>query len=415
MIIILKEFLMRFLEKENVALGLSIALITSCILLLCYGVDYCARTYLVKLLKIAISKLSLNWGTALLKYRVIHRFSYFASAIFIYLSSNIYDISDIPATETLVFIIKKISLATMIVIAALVTESAINSVEYVYNTYKISKKRPIKSYLQVLKLLFIIIAIVLVISTILDKSPLVFLTGLGALMTIIILIFKDSILGFVASIQLTTYDMVRIGDWISLPSFGADGDVIDISLNTVKVRNFDNTITTVPTYALMTNGVKNWRGMQESGGRRIKKYITLDMKTIKFCSDELINKLKKIHLISDYMSNKLKEIEESNFQINRHGLKINGRSLTNIGCYRAYINAFLRNKSKHVHQSGHTFLVRQLQLSDTGLPLEIYIFSKSTNWVKYEELQSDIMDHLLAVVPIFELEVFQRSTSLRKC
>ncbi|MFW5886783.1 MAG: mechanosensitive ion channel family protein, partial [Bacteroidota bacterium] len=230
--------------------------------------------------------------------------------------------------------------------------------------------------------------------------------GMGALAAVLMLVFKDSILGLVAGIQISAYDMVRIGDWIEMPSHNADGDVIDISLNTVKVQNWDKTITTIPTYALVSESFYNWRGMQEAGGRRIKRNISIDMKSVKFCTKEMLEKFKKIQYLKSYIEDKEKELLEFNKKNNvDEYILVNGRRLTNIGVFRKYLEAYLRNHP-HIHKN-MTFLVRHLQPTDRGIPVEIYVFANDTVWANYEGIQADIFDHVLAVIPEFGLRVFQ--------
>jgi miniconductance mechanosensitive channel len=223
---------------------------------------------------------------------------------------------------------------------------------------------------------------------------------------VLLLIFKDAILGLVAGIQLTANKMIAVGDWIEMPKYGADGDVLDLTLTTVKVQNWDKTITTIPTYALISDAFKNWRGMQESGGRRIKRSIAIDMNSIKFCDEEMLERFRKIQYISEHIERKRKELQEHNrlLKVDDSSLA-NGRRLTNVGTFRAYIQAYLKNHPA-IHQN-MTFLVRQLAPSDHGLPIEIYVFSSDTAWVTYEAIQADIFDHLLAVLPEFDLRVFQ--------
>jgi miniconductance mechanosensitive channel len=217
-----------------------------------------------------------------------------------------------------------------------------------------------------------------------------------------LLVFKDSILGLVASVQLSSNDMVRIGDWIEMPKYGADGDVIDVTLHTVKVQNWDKTITTIPAYSLISNSFKNWRGMTESGGRRIKRAIYIDMASIKFCTKEMLNRFEKFQLISEYIKSKRKEIARYNKEHNIDTSElINGRNLTNVGSFRAYVAAYLHNHPK-IHR-GLTFLVRHLSPGENGLPIEIYVFSNDQVWANYEAIQADIFDHILGVVPLFDL------------
>ena len=260
--------------------------------------------------------------------------------------------------------------------------------------------------MQTAKILIFTLGVIWIAALVMGKSPWKLITGIGALSAVVLLIFKDSILGLVASVQMSAYDMVRIGDWIEMPKFGADGDVIEVSLHTVKVQNWDKTITTIPTQAFITDSFKNWRGMSESGGRRIKRAIMIDMQTVKFCSAELLERLERIAVLKDYLADKKKELTRYNRELNVDGSSpVNGRAITNLGTFRAYIEAYLRNNT-HIHP-GMTFLVRQLAPTEKGLPIEIYVFTNDTRWVHYEAVQSDIFDHLLAVIQEFDLAVFQ--------
>jgi miniconductance mechanosensitive channel len=229
------------------------------------------------------------------------------------------------------------------------------------------------------------------------------------LAAVLMLVFKDSILGFIAGIQLSANNMVRIGDWISMPGNNADGTIIEITLNTVKVKNWDQTISTIPIYSLVSDSFINWRGMEESGGRRIKRSISIDMKSVKFCTEKMLDKLKKIQLIIDYINDKQKEIKEFNKKHNvDESVSVNGRRLTNVGVFRKYVEEYLKQHPK-IHND-MTFLVRQLQPTEKGLPVEIYVFSNDQKWANYEAIQSDIFDHILAIIPEFELKIFQNPT-----
>tara|TARA_S200000501_G_scaffold315939_1_gene308497 strand:+ start:1508 stop:2338 length:831 start_codon:yes stop_codon:yes gene_type:complete len=266
-----------------------------------------------------------------------------------------------------------------------------------------------KSYLQVLKLIVNLFGIIIFVAVLSGNSPFYLLSGIGALTAVLMLIFKDTILSLVSSIQISSNDLFKVGDWVEAPQFGADGDVIDIALHTIKIQNWDKTISIIPTHKLVDSSFKNWRGMSDSGGRRIKRSIKIDMNSIKFCSEEMIEKYKNINILSEYISNKVKEINEHNKE-NSIGIntQINGRSLTNIGTFRSYVESYLKN-NKNIHD-GMTFLVRQLSPQSDGVPIEIYVFSNDTNWVNYESIQSDIFDHLLAIIPEFDLRVFQNPT-----
>jgi miniconductance mechanosensitive channel len=287
-------------------------------------------------------------------------------------------------------------------------DSGLNAGLGFYQKLPVSKDVDIKGFVQALKLILMILGLVFVASTILGRSPLFLLSGIGALTAVFLLIFKDAILGFVAGIQISVNKTVRVGDWVEMPSHLADGDVIDISLTTVKIQNWDKTITSIPTYDLISRPFKNWRGMSESGGRRIKRAIHLDMNTIRFADAEMIEDFKSISLIKPYVESKLEEIAAFNKENGITDQPKNGRSITNVGTFRAYCLAYLRAYPKL--RNDMTFLVRQLAPSSKGLPLEIYVFTNDTRWVSYEDIQSDIFDHLLAILPTFKLGVFQEPT-----
>ena len=302
-----------------------------------------------------------------------------------------------------------ISLIYLIFAVLLAASAFLNSINGLYSKLEVSQNMPIKGFIQVTKIILWAIAIIFSLSVVMGKSPGYFLTGLGAMTAILILVFKDSILGLVAGIQLSTNKMIRVGDWIEMPKYGADGDVIDISLTTLKIRNFDKTITTIPTYSMVTDSFKNWRGMSESGGRRIKRSINIDMSSVKFCDDAMLKKFKSFRHISKYIEDKTSEINEFNQKNNiDNSVLVNGRRMTNLGTFRAYLEGYLRNHP--MINTDLTFLVRHLQPTEMGLPIEIYIFSRDKRWVNYEGIQADIFDHILAVIPEFELKVFQNPT-----
>jgi len=286
-------------------------------------------------------------------------------------------------------------------------DSLINSVLDIYQTFAVSKRIPIQNFAQVAKLLIYFVALIGIVSLVLGESPLKLFAGLGAMTAVLMLVFKDPILGFVAGLQLSYNKMVNIGDWVEIPQHNADGDILEIGLTTVKVQNFDNTITTVPTQSLINESFKNWRGMQESAGRRIKRAIYIDVNSIKFCDEMTLARYTKVDYIEDYIKSKKNEVEEYNKKnVANPESVINGRRLTNIGTFRAYILAYLKNHP-NINQN-LTVLVRQLAPTDSGLPLEIYTFSSEKNWIKYEAIQADIFDHLFAVAKEFDLDVFQK-------
>lgn len=266
--------------------------------------------------------------------------------------------------------------------------------------------RPLKGVMQILQIALYLIAVILILSVILDKQPRGLLTGLGVSATLLMLIFKDSIVGLVSGVQLSANDMLKAGDWITMPKYGADGTVIDVTLNTVKVRNFDNTITTIPPYALTSDSFQNWRGMEESPGRRIKRAINIDMNSVKFCTPEMLEKYRTISLITKYIDSKEEELARFNAQHHIDNLvTINARRQTNIGVFRVYLTKYLENLPQINHDM--TCIVRQLQPTENGIPIELYCFSKVKEWAGYEQVQSDIFDHVMSVVPEFGLRVYQ--------
>ena len=276
----------------------------------------------------------------------------------------------------------------------------------IYNRSRFSRRIHIKGYLQVVKLILFIVGILGIITILTGQSPVYLLSGIGALTAVLMLVFKDTILSFVATIQINSNDLFKIGDWVDAPQFGADGDVVDIALHTVKIQNWDKTITIIPTHKLIDSSFKNWRGMTDSGGRRIKRAIYIDISTIRFWDEELLRRFQKFDLLQDYLESKLKKVDNSNQTVGANlDQMVKGRRFTNIGTFRAYIKAFLKNHSD-IHDE-MTFLIRQLPPGEKGLPMEIYVFTNDTDWVRYESIQSDIFDHLMAIVSEFDLKVFQ--------
>ncbi|HZK54192.1 MAG TPA: mechanosensitive ion channel family protein [Desulfosporosinus sp.] len=340
-----------------------------------------------------------KWDNVMLERKVFHKLSQIVPAIIIYLFASAYSL----------MVIERFSQAVIVLVGISVIDALFNSVDDIYRAYEVSKNKPIKGYLQVGKIFTYILGGIVIVATIIGQSPLLLLSGIGALTAVLLLVFKDSLLGLVAGIQLSANDMICLGDWIEMPKYGADGDVIDISLNTVKVENFNKTITTIPTYALVSDSFINWRGMTQSGGRRINRSIFIDTASITFCTDEMLEEFNKIHYLTDYLRNKRHEIDLYNLK-NKIDTShsINGRRLTNIGIFRAYIEIYLRKHPK-IHQE-MLQMVRQLPPGEFGLPLDVYAFTNETEWINYENIQSDIFDHLLAVVPQFGLRIFQKPT-----
>ncbi|MEK3936643.1 mechanosensitive ion channel domain-containing protein [Sporosarcina sp. FSL W7-1349] len=380
---------------------LSIAIMIVFIALLCILANFITKKVVIRFITHIVNKNKFKWDSILLERKVFHKLSHIVPAIIIYTSAVTFSAYQ--------YVIEKAALAYIIIVALIVINSLLSAVNDVYQTYEVSKVKPIKGYIQVIKIIVFILGIILVIANLVGESPLMLLSGIGALSAVLMLVFKDSLLGLVAGVQLSANDMVRVGDWIEVPKYGADGDVIDISLNTVMVRNFDKTVTMLPSYALISDSFKNWRGMQASGGRRIKRALYIDTTSIAFCTPEMIENYKNIHYLSDYITEREREIvayNETN-QIDRNNI-VNGRALTNIGVFRAYITQYLQHHSG-IHQD-MTLMVRQLAPGENGLPIEIYAFTNDTAWAVYETVQADIFDHLFAIAHEFGLRVFQNPT-----
>ena len=302
--------------------------------------------------------------------------------------------------------------ALIVLSVAMAISWALNYANELYARRPEARSRPIKGYVQVVKIVVFCGAAILMIAVLIEQSPLLLLSGLGAMAAVLMLVFKDTILSLVASVQLTSNDMLRVGDWIEMPSMNADGDVIDIALHTVKVQNFDKTVTTIPTHRLISDAYRNWRGMSESGGRRIKRALVIDQNAVRFLSGDEVAGLRRFRLLDEYLARKEAEIAEWN----RHELssdydEINARRITNIGTLRAYVIAYLKSHPR-IAGGGFTLMVRQLPPGPQGLPLEIYCFTDTVDWGEYESIQADIFDHLIAILPEFELRIFQEPSGL---
>ncbi|NTV08811.1 MAG: mechanosensitive ion channel family protein [Chlorobium limicola] len=361
-----------------------------------------ARKLLLKVVTLFARKTATDLDDLLLKHRVFASIAHMVPPILFYNVAHVvflfYPDIILPVQAFLTIYL------TIVVIFAIL--GSLDALLENYNEHPVSARLPLKSFIQVLKTIVISSGAVIVISRLLGTSPLVFFSGLGAFTAVIILIFKDSILGFVAGIQLTANNLVKAGDWIEMPKYGADGEVIDISLVTVSVQNGDKTITVIPAYALISEGFRNWRGMSESGARRIMRSINIDMRSVQFCDEAMIEKLRGIFLLRDYLDAKIRELDDYNRRFACDTtVPVNGRRLTNFGTFRAYVIAYLRNHPKI--NSDMTVLVRHLQPAENGIPLQLYVFCNDVDLANYEDVQADIIDHLLAVLPFFELRVFQ--------
>ena len=365
-----------------------------------------------------------TWDDRIIERRVFHRLANVAPALVTYagiawaLGVGPDTLADVPTAdlqstsrETLMLagatLVRRVSLAWVVVALTTAVGGLLNALNDIYaETYAESGNRPIKGYLQVISLFLYVAAGIVVIALLADRSPVVFLSGLGALTAVLMLVFRDTILSLVASVQIMSNDMIRIGDWVEMPQANADGDVIDIALHTVKIQNWDKTISAIPTHKFISESFKNWRGMSESGGRRMKRAIHLDMNSIHFLSDEEVARLSRFEFLHDYLEAKSKDLEAANArEVAGDGVIPDRRRLTNVGTFRAYVRHYLSGHPK-IHQ-GMTLLVRQLQPGAQGLPLEIYCFSNDTNWANYEALHADVFDHLIASLPEFGLRAFQ--------
>ena len=375
------------------------------VLILSVATKFVAKRYILTSLTYVISASTTKWDDALLRQGALNRLAHLAPALVIYVLTPF----ALEGMETTIAFIRGATQIYIIIILMLVLDSVLNSVEEIYRSFRASKEIPIKGFIQITKIALYFLSAVFVISILLNKTPFFLLSGIGALTAVLMLVFKDAILGFVAGIQLAANKMVAHGDWIEMPKYGADGDVLEVTLTTVKVQNWDKTVTTIPTYALISESFKNWQGMQESGGRRIKRAVNIDMSSIRFCNEEMLERFAKIQYISEYIDKKKHELEEFNKATDVDNASLaNGRRMTNVGTFRAYVQAYLLHHP--MINKEMTFLIRQLQPTENGLPIEVYVFSKDQVWANYEAIQADIFDHILAVLQEFDLQVYQNPT-----
>ncbi len=356
------------------------------------------KTLLFTLVNKIISKSKTNWDDLLLESKVFDRLSFLVPVLIL----NGF-LEFIPGP---IAIYQRILICFILLIIILSSGALITGINQIYKTMKISQTHPIKSYLQIVKLIIYVIGALVIIAVLLGQSPMVLISGLGAMTAVLMLIFRDTILAFVASLQITSNDLLKVGDWVEAPVFNADGDVMDIALHTVKVQNWDKTITIIPTHKLIDNSFKNWRGMSQSGGRRIKRSINIDMTSVRFCTSNEIEKYKDFEVLSEYIKNKQTEIEDFNQSLNSNlDELVNGRRMTNLGTFREYLLAYLKHHPQ-IHKD-MTLLVRQLSPGSNGIPLELYCFTNDTRWDVYEKIQADIFDHIFSVINEFGLKVFQ--------
>lgn len=362
------------------------------------------RHIILRVVAKLVQRTKATWDDVVFDHKVMIHISRMVAPIFIYLAIPL----AFPehAESGVLDFMRRICLIYIIAVFLRFISVFLSAVYHVYSEREQFKDRPLKGLLQTAQVTIFFIGGIVIVSTLINKSPTVLLTGLGASAAILMLVFRDTILGFVSGIQLSANNMLKVGDWISMPKYGADGTVIEVTLNTVKVRNWDNTITTIPPYLLVSDSFQNWQGMRESGGRRVKRSINIDMSSVRFCTPEMLAKYRKIQLLKDYIDKTEKVVELYNKEHHiDNSILVNGRRQTNLGVFRAYLNSYL--KSLPTINQELTCMVRQLQPTETGIPLELYFFSAIKDWVPYEEVQADVFDHVLAIIPEFGLRVFQ--------
>jgi len=365
--------------------------------------DIIIKRIVVATVRTVAKRSKVTWDDALIEHNVVGRIVQLVPAFIIY--AGVALVPDLP--EYAAKLIRNIAMGYVVLVSTMALTALLGAANTVYSSLPVAKVRPLKGFVQLLQIIVWVIGSVLIVATLIDRSPLILLSGFGAMTAILLLVFKDTILSLVASVQLTAQDMVRVGDWIEMPQFGADGDVIDVQLHTVKVQNWDKTITTIPTHRLIADSFKNWRGMQSTGARRIKRSLLVDVNSIRFQSREEIDHFKRFALLKDYIAAKEAELQAYNEALEHEVSEaVNKRRLTNIGTFRAYAESYLRNHPR-IHK-GMTLMVRQLGADASGLPLEIYCFTNTTVWAEYEGIQADIFDHLLAIIPEFGLRIYQQ-------
>lgn len=398
------KYINELLKSNNMsdhgARYLSYVILVAFIILLCIIVNIITKKIVLKLFAKIIQKNKFFWDDILLEKNVFNRLTNIIPGIIVYQFAPAFN------NVNLEVFLKRCAIIYILFMSIFIVNALLDAINEIYTSYPISKIRPIKGLLQVVKIVFLIIIGIVIVGTLMNQNPLLMLSGIGAIAALFSFVFKDSILGFIAGIQLTSNDMLRIGDWIEMPKYGADGDVIDITLNTVKVQNFDKTIVSIPAYALVSDSFKNWRGMKDFGGRRFKRSVYIDMNSIVFCSPEMIEKFKKINCLKEYITQK--EAELNNFNNKQNYDKefhINGRFLTNIGTFRIYIQKYLEDNP--MLRKDMSIFVHQLAPTENGLPIEICAFTKTIDWEEYETIQADIFDHIFSIAEEFELRIFQ--------
>lgn len=400
-----RDWLIEMGVGENVVAYFTLGIDILIVLVISFIADKIAKSILLSFIERIVRKTRTQLDDILQEKKVFNALAHIAPALVLLYSAPII-FSDFTSVSSIVTLVAKVYIVAIIM--AVITRLT-NAIEHYLAKKEYFRDKPIASYSQLVKIINYIVGGIIIFSLFTGVKILPILTTMGAFTAVVLLIFRDTILGFVASIQMSANDMVRVGDWVSMPKYGADGDVITITLNTVKVKNWDNTVTTIPTYAFISDSFTNWRGMSDTGARRIKRAIHIKISTIQFCNDEMLEKYSKYQLIKEYLEKKKDEVKEYNAEhkFDKSEL-INGRNLTNVGLFRIYTENYLK-KNPNISEE-LTLMVRQLESTPTGLPLEVYCFSKDIRWVNYERIQSDLFDHLLAAAKNFDLEVFENPT-----
>ena len=380
-----------------------LGLIWLAVLFAAWMANFVAKKIIVRAVNSVIGRTKAKWDDVFVENKVFERLSHLAPALVFYAAAPwLFPAAQVEYATGL----RRLATVWMFLAGARAGSALLENFVTLGRSNPAFRDKPLRSYSQVLNIIIWLGVGIISIATLMDKSPWALLTGLGAMTAIILLVFKDSLLGFVASVQIAGNDMLRIGDWVEIPKYGADGDVLEIGLNTVKIQNWDKTVSTIPTYAFMTDSFKNWRGMAESGGRRIKRSISIDMSSVRFLQQADLDRLRKVQFITEYLEETTKEVDSWNTEKGLDGTSmINGRRLTNLGTFRAYIEYYLEHHPQI--RKDMTFLVRQLAPGPEGLPIEIYVFSGEQRWVQYEGILADIFDHLLAAIGEFDLRVYQ--------
>ena len=377
----------------------SVALVL--ILLLAFTADAICRKVLLKVVARIVRQTKATWDDILFDHSVMVHLSRLVAPIVIYLCMPV-----VFEGASVMDFVRRLCLIYIIIVFLSFLNSFLKAAYAVYSEKESLRDRPLKGLFQTVQVLMWFVGGVVIVAELINKDPLGILAGLGASAAVLKLVFKDSNMGVVSGVQLSANDMLKVGDWITMPKYGANGYVIEVTLNTVKVRNFDNTITTIPPYLLVSDSFQNWRGMRESGGRRIKRSINIDMSSIRFCTPEMLEKYRRIQLLKDYIDRTEEAVREYNEENHiDNNVLVNGKRQTNLGVFRAYLTAYL--KSLPVVNTELNCMVRHLQPTDHGLPVELYFFTTVKDWIPYESVQADVFDHVLAIIPEFGLRVFQ--------